>query len=194
MKESELLKPFIPISGPGVVVPLPVLLKNWASIVWLLFKVLVLFLLSCSWSSMSHSSTILPSRTSPENNKRKLFICDFTWRNDASVTALNVDAIEWEVLLAKMISSFALIYVNASGSGGIGLESRETLTVEPSEGICTGSLVAANERILRALIDIATLDEFSADDDCIEAFLAFADERTVCVGASCSDCWAVTIN
>ena len=107
---------------------------------------------------------------------------------------MNVHAIKWEVLLAQMIASCALVNIHASISSRIRLETRKTLAVESSKSIRTGRLLAANKRIFRTLVDVTALDKLAAEDDGVEAGLALADEGTVGVLASCSDCRAVAID
>ena len=107
---------------------------------------------------------------------------------------MNVHAIKWEVLLAQMIASCALVNIHAPVSCRIRFETRETLAVESAKSIRAGGLLAANERIFRTLVDVTALDELAAEDNGGEAGLAFADEGTVGVLASCSDCRTVAID
>ena len=76
----------------------------------------------------------------PKNN--------LTWRNLTSITALNVDAVKWEILLAQVIASCALVNVDASIASRVRFETREALAVESAESIRTSGLTAANKRIL----------------------------------------------
>jgi hypothetical protein len=106
-----------------------------------------------------------------------------------SITAFNVDAVKREVLLAQVIASCALVNVDTSISSWVCFESRKALAVETSESIRASGLVAANKRILRAFIDVTALNKFAGEDNCVEARLALANERTVGVLASGSDRW-----
>lgn len=110
-----------------------------------------------------------------------------SWRNLTSITALNIDTIKWEVLLAQVIACCALVNVDASISSRICFETRETLAVESAESIGASGLIAANKRILGALINVTALDQFAGEDNGVEAGLALADERTISVLASGSN-------
>jgi len=117
-----------------------------------------------------------------------------TWRNDTSITALNVYAVKWEILLAQVIASFALVNVHASISSRVSFETRETLAVECSKSVSAGGLTSTNKRILSTLVDVTALNKFAGEDDGVESSLTLADERTVGVLAACSNRWTIAID